>query len=124
MCGVIGVSRVPEAARIAYLGLYALQHRGQESAGIAAITADGTARVHRGMGLVSETFDEKSVASLPGDVDRVLAIGLAKKPEHRFDTALELARWFALAIDNALDPEQRRRGDEVIARYPWGTRPQ
>jgi amidophosphoribosyltransferase len=68
MCGVIGVSRVPEAARIAYLGLYALQHRGQESAGIAAITADGTARVHRGMGLVSETFDEKSVASLPGDV--------------------------------------------------------
>jgi amidophosphoribosyltransferase len=68
MCGVIGVSRVPEAARIAYLGLYALQHRGQESAGITAITADGTARVHRGMGLVSETFDEKTIASLPGDV--------------------------------------------------------
>jgi amidophosphoribosyltransferase len=68
MCGVIGVSRVPEAARIAYLGLYALQHRGQESAGIASITADGTARVHRGMGLVSETFDEKTIASLPGDV--------------------------------------------------------
>jgi len=64
------------------------------------------------------------LSSVPGDVDRVLAIGLAKKPEHRFDTALELARWFALAIDNALDPEQRRRGDEVIARYPWGTRPQ
>jgi len=68
MCGVIGVSRVPEAARIAYLGLYALQHRGQESAGICAVTPDGEARVHRGMGLVSETFDEKSVASLPGDV--------------------------------------------------------
>ena len=68
MCGVIGVSRVPEAARIAYLGLYALQHRGQESAGIAAIGADGAARVHRGMGLVSEIFDEQAVASLPGDV--------------------------------------------------------
>ena len=68
MCGVIGVSRVPDAARIAYLGLYALQHRGQESAGIAAITGDGTVRVHRGMGLVSETFDEKTIAGLPGDV--------------------------------------------------------
>ena len=57
------------------------------------------------------------------DVDRVLAIGLAKSPADRFATALELSQWFALAIDNALDPDQRRRGDEVIARYPWGTRP-
>jgi serine/threonine-protein kinase len=64
------------------------------------------------------------LSSLPGDVDRVLAIGLAKNPSDRFATALELSRWFALAIDNALDPEQRRRGDEIIARYPWGTRPQ
>ena len=36
MCGVIGVSGVPDASRVAYLGLYALQHRGQESAGIMA----------------------------------------------------------------------------------------
>jgi hypothetical protein len=64
------------------------------------------------------------LASLPGDIDRVLAIGLAKNPSDRFATALELSRWFSLAIDNALDPEQRRRGDEIIARYPWGTRPQ
>jgi serine/threonine-protein kinase len=64
------------------------------------------------------------LASIPTDVDRVLAIGLAKSPEHRFETAAELARWFTLAIDNGLDPDQRRRGDEVIARYPWGTRPQ
>ncbi len=68
MCGVIGVSNLPEAARLAYLGLYALQHRGQESAGIVAIDREGTARVHRGMGLVSETFNEAVIAKLPGDV--------------------------------------------------------
>ena len=68
MCGVIGVSRVPEAGRLAYLGLYALQHRGQESAGIVAIDREGQARVHRGMGLVSETFPEPVMKHLTGDV--------------------------------------------------------
>src|ERR671911_67560 len=68
MCGIIGVSGVPDAARLAYLGLYALQHRGQESAGIVAIDAEGTARSHRGMGLVAENFDDEILASLPGDV--------------------------------------------------------
>jgi len=60
---------------------------------------------------------------LPGDVDRVLAVGLAKEPRDRFAFALELARWFAAAVGQGLDPEQRRRADELIARYPWGTRP-
>lgn len=68
MCGILGVSAVPDAARIAYLGIYALQHRGQESAGIVAVDEDGTARSHRGMGLVSETFNESSLNALPGDV--------------------------------------------------------
>ena len=68
MCGIIGISGLPEAARLAYLGLYALQHRGQESAGITAVDADGTARAHRGMGLVSENFGEAALARLPGDV--------------------------------------------------------
>ncbi|HVX89288.1 MAG TPA: amidophosphoribosyltransferase [Gemmatimonadales bacterium] len=67
MCGVFGVSGIPDAARLSYLGLYALQHRGQESAGVTAITADGAAHLHRGMGLVSDTFDEASFAQLPGD---------------------------------------------------------
>jgi amidophosphoribosyltransferase len=53
---------------LTYLGLYALQHRGQESAGIVAIDRDGAARSHRGMGLVSENFDDESLAALPGDV--------------------------------------------------------
>lgn len=68
MCGIIGVSGLPDAARLAYLGLYALQHRGQESAGVVAIDQEGCARAHRGMGLVSETFDDQTLANLPGDV--------------------------------------------------------
>lgn len=68
MCGIIGVSGIPDAARLTYLGLYALQHRGQESAGIVALDRAGTARPYRGMGLVSETFDDAILAQLPGDV--------------------------------------------------------
>ena len=68
MCGIIGVSGVPDAARLAYLGLYSLQHRGQESAGIVAVDGEGVARSHRGMGLVGEVFSEQVLAGLPGDV--------------------------------------------------------
>jgi amidophosphoribosyltransferase len=68
MCGIIGVSGLSDAAKLAYLGLYALQHRGQESAGIVAIDAEGRPRSYRGMGLVNETFDESILAKLPGDV--------------------------------------------------------
>ena len=68
MCGIIGVSGVPNAARLAYLGLYALQHRGQESAGIVTVDQDGIAHSHIGMGLVSETFDEDLLEKLVGDV--------------------------------------------------------
>jgi amidophosphoribosyltransferase len=68
MCGIIGVSGVPEAARVAHLGLYSLQHRGQESAGIVALDGTGAARSHRGMGLVSDIFPDAVLAGLPGDV--------------------------------------------------------
>jgi amidophosphoribosyltransferase len=64
-CGVFGIFGHPEASNLAYLGLYALQHRGQESAGIAA--SDGQlVRVSRAMGYVSEAFDTVSLAKLPG----------------------------------------------------------
>jgi amidophosphoribosyltransferase len=49
MCGIFGVSGVPDAASLTYLGLYALQHRGQESAGIVAIDSAGCVTAHRGM---------------------------------------------------------------------------
>jgi amidophosphoribosyltransferase len=68
MCGIIGVSGIREAARLAYLGLYSLQHRGQESAGVVAVDGEGVARAHRGMGLVAEIFSEQTIAGLPGDV--------------------------------------------------------
>ncbi|MDZ4865457.1 MAG: amidophosphoribosyltransferase, partial [Gemmatimonadota bacterium] len=68
MCGVFGVSGVPDAARLTYLGLYALQHRGQESAGIVAVDEHGQARIHRGMGLVSENFSDAGLSQLLGDV--------------------------------------------------------
>jgi amidophosphoribosyltransferase len=68
MCGIIGVSGVPDASRVTYLGLYSLQHRGQESAGVVAVNAEGIARTHRGMGLVSDVFSESVLAGLPGDV--------------------------------------------------------
>ena len=59
-CGVFGIFGSPEAANLTYLGLYALQHRGQESAGIAS--ADGARLfLSRSMGYVSEAFDELSL---------------------------------------------------------------
>jgi amidophosphoribosyltransferase len=64
-CGVFGIHGHAEAAKLAYLGLYALQHRGQESAGIA--TADGVRiRAVRDMGYVNEIFDQQALSSLPG----------------------------------------------------------
>ena len=66
-CGVFGIFGHPEAANLTYLGLYALQHRGQESVGIA--TADGDkVRVSRAMGHVAEAFDEAALESLPGHI--------------------------------------------------------
>ncbi len=65
-CGVFGVFGEPDAAKTAYLGLYALQHRGQEAAGMCA--SDGTElRVVKGMGLVPDVFTNERLASLTGD---------------------------------------------------------
>ena len=65
-CGLFGIHGHPEAARLSYLGLYALQHRGQESAGI--VTSDGERlRVEKGMGLVSDVFTDQRLDGLVGD---------------------------------------------------------
>src|SRR5437667_4693519 len=63
-CGVFGIFGHPEAANMTYLGLYALQHRGQESAGIAASDAQQV-RVARAMGYVDDTFNVEALAQLP-----------------------------------------------------------
>src|SRR3954466_13069959 len=68
MCGVFGV-RAPhrDVARLTYFGLYALQHRGQESAGI-AVSEDGRLTALRDLGLVPQVFDERSLSGLHGDL--------------------------------------------------------
>ncbi|MFA0758921.1 MAG: hypothetical protein PVTTEEND_001724 [Candidatus Fervidibacter sp.] len=67
-CGVFGVyAPGDDVARLTYFGLFALQHRGQESAGIAV--ADGhTLKVHKRMGLVSQVFDEETLSGLQGHI--------------------------------------------------------
>ncbi len=69
-CGVVAIHAHPEAEKLAYLGLHALQHRGQESAGI--VTSDGLSlHAHRAMGLVADIFKEEELNKLHG----TLAIG-------------------------------------------------
>src|SRR5947199_10377161 len=64
-CGVVAIHGHPEAAKLAYLGLHALQHRGQESAGIAA-SDEGRMAVHKAMGLVADIFgNAATLARLP-----------------------------------------------------------
>ncbi|MGD9014803.1 MAG: amidophosphoribosyltransferase [Candidatus Omnitrophota bacterium] len=70
MCGIFGALGHKDAARLTYLGLYALQHRGEESAGIVAFDGKNI-RQHKSMGIVGDVFDEKAIKSLRGD----LAIG-------------------------------------------------
>lgn len=83
-CGVFGVYGPGEdVARLTFYGLYALQHRGQESAGIAASNGSDSFSVRTGMGLVSQVFDEEDLAFLRGHI----AIG-----HTRYSTA---GRWRA-----------------------------
>jgi len=68
MCGIFAVAGRPDAAELTQLGLFALQHRGQESAGIVTVAKDGAFRSHIGMGLVSEVFAHGEAAALEGRV--------------------------------------------------------
>jgi len=85
-CGIFGISSQREAAKETYLGLCALQHRGQESAGICA-RGDAALRLHKGYGLVADVFSEPILDSLPGNA----AIGQVKcsgQKEHDGEEAL------------------------------------
>jgi amidophosphoribosyltransferase len=87
-CGIFGIVSHPEAARMAYLGLYALQHRGQESAGI--VSSDrNKLHLEKGMGYVADLFSEARLERLPGDS----ALGHV-----RYSTAGESAEWNAQPI--------------------------
>jgi amidophosphoribosyltransferase len=87
-CGIFGIVSHPEAARMAYLGLYALQHRGQESAGI--VSSDRKKlHLEKGMGHVADLFNESRLERLPGDS----ALGHV-----RYSTAGESAAWNAQPI--------------------------
>src|SRR6266498_121147 len=66
-CGVFGIWGHKEAANLAYLGLYALQHRGQESAGI--VSSNGVQLfLEKDMGLVADIFSKERLERLPGDI--------------------------------------------------------
>jgi amidophosphoribosyltransferase len=95
-CGLFGVFGHPDAATLTYLGLYAQQHRGQESAGIVTSNESGH-WVEIGMGLVADIFNEERLARLPGD----MAIG-----HNRYSTTGEslLKNAQPLAIDYAHGP--------------------
>lgn len=65
-CGVFGIFNRKNAAQLTYFGLHALQHRGQESAGIVSWD-NGNFTIHKDMGLVTSVFDDSKIAILPGD---------------------------------------------------------
>ncbi|MFP4473934.1 MAG: amidophosphoribosyltransferase [Desulfatibacillaceae bacterium] len=67
-CGVFGITNHPEAATLTYFGLYALQHRGQESAGIAVRNGGGDLRLHKNLGLVSDVFNTDILERMEGDI--------------------------------------------------------
>lgn len=98
MCGIFGMYGDSNAARITHLGLYSLQHRGQESAGIVAVSPDGTAQMVRKMGLVSDGFEEERIRGLHGPI----AIG-----HTRYSTA------GSSTIDNAQPVFVRFRGGHI-----------
>ncbi len=111
MCGVFGI-RAPgrDVARLTYFGIYALQHRGQESAGI-AVSEHGRLTALRDLGLVAQVFDERSLHGLEGE----LAIGHTRYSTTGGERVGELAaapppRTRAHGRDRAQrQPRQRRR---------------
>ena len=95
-CGLFGVLGSPDASYEVYYGLYALQHRGQESAGI--VSSDGVnIRSYKGMGLVGNVFTRETLKSLTGDI----AIGHV-----RYSTAAINGATFASATNAAWSSSQ------------------
>src|SRR5438876_10053224 len=127
-CGVVAIYDHPEAETLAYLGLHALQHRGQESAGI--VTSDGMSlHIHKSMGLVADIFTEKKLSRIRG----TLAIGHTRYSTTG-DSALRNAQpimvqsnkgMIALAHNgNLTNPhESRRRMEDQRSMFPTRSHP-
>src|SRR5688572_32673694 len=99
-CAVFGIYGHKEAANLTYLGLYALQHRGQEASGI--VSADGDHfHVHKGMGLVADIYNTQTLKNLTGS----MAIG-----HNRYSTAggQDLKNVQPLTMNFALDRKSTR----------------
>ncbi len=99
MCGIFGISGHPEAAAMTHLGLYSLQHRGQESAGIVSTNRAGEVHGIRAMGLVSEQFSPERMLELTGPV----ALG-----HTRYSTA------GSSTIENAQPAMVRFKGGHIV----------
>ncbi len=99
MCGIFGISGHPNAAAMTHLGLYSLQHRGQESAGIVSTNIDGEVHGIRAMGLVSDKFTESAMRELTGPV----ALG-----HTRYSTA------GSSTIENAQPAMVRFKGGHIV----------
>src|SRR5262252_4739838 len=104
-CGVFGVCDSEDAANLAYLGLYALQHRGQESAGIAALDDAGAIHVEREMGYVADVFDETRLSRLPSRSSSRRAAG----PSASRTTATSSTRARSGPRSSRRAPSSRRR---------------
>jgi len=123
-CGVFGIYAPDhDVARLAYFALYALQHRGQESAGIATTDLGGNIMTLRDLGLVSQVFDEQKLRSLPGE----LALGHVRysttgssawenaQPVYRSDRR-EVALAHNGNLTNAVELHAELRGQDVAFR--------
>jgi len=99
MCGIFGISGHPQAAAMTHLGLYSLQHRGQESAGIVSTNLDGEVHGIRAMGLVSDQFSADKMRELTGPV----ALG-----HTRYSTA------GSSTIENAQPAMVRFKGGHIV----------
>src|SRR5215207_6096936 len=98
MCGIFGVRGHPQAAALTHLGLYSLQHRGQESAGIASAADASTAQVVKRMGLVGDGLHDEDMIALGGSI----SIG-----HTRYSTA------GSSTIENAQPVLARSRGSHI-----------
>ena len=122
MCGIVAISGIEKAAEQAFLALYALQHRGQEAAGVVA--HDGvTMRSHKGRGLVADVFDAAALAQLRGTT----AIGHVRYSTAgggdvsnaqpltaryaRGDLALQFGELIARRSDRSAEEGRRQRGE-------------